>query len=317
MERRGSKPKAPGATLDRKPVVHPSRRIEGVTASAYEISVLGTNRRYRVIKPCGTEPATVPAIIDLHGSGLSPEEHVAVTDARSFAALGAFIVVPQAGIPFRLLAEWPEGWAWNVPDSPLPGESVARDEPNDIAFIEALTTRLIEDHGVDPRRIHLRGFSGGARLSSHLAVAMADRLASVCCVSGVRFVPSSGGLPALLAIHGGLDFLNPYEGGSGPRWSESVESAVHHWAIAAGCAPTPQCRVISDEVRETRYVDTTGFAAVRLITIADAAHSWPGTSTSDHIAQFGAPGQFSASEAHWNFVHEVDHRQHSLSAGES
>jgi len=128
----------------RWPEVHPPPRIESVTAGTYEIPVLGVNRRYLVIQPDGIEPATVPTIIDLHGSGLSPEEHVAVTDAQSFAALGAVIVVPQAGIPFRLLADWPEGWAWNVPGSPLPCESAARDEPDDMAFIDALITRLIE-----------------------------------------------------------------------------------------------------------------------------------------------------------------------------
>jgi hypothetical protein len=107
--------------------------IEGLIAGIYEIRVLDMDRRYMVIQPGGIDPATVPTIIDLHGSGLSPEEHVAVTDARSFAALGAVMVIPQAGIPFRLLAEWPAGWAWNVPGSPLPGESAARDEPNDMA----------------------------------------------------------------------------------------------------------------------------------------------------------------------------------------
>src|SRR5215217_960460 len=281
----------------RWPEVHPPPRNEGVTAGTYEIPLLGLNRRYLVIQPDGIEPATIPTIIDLHGSGLSPEEHAAVTDAQIFAALGAVIVVPQAGIPFRLLADWPKGWAWNVPGSPLPGESAARDEPDDMAFIDALCTHLIEQHGVDPRRIHLRGFSGGARLGSHLMAAMANRLASVCCVSGVRFVASSGELPPLLAVHGRLDALNPYQGSSEPRWSESVESAVRQWAIASRCVPTPQYRMISAGVREARYAGSTGFAPVRLITIADAAHSCPGTLERDDIAQFGASGRFSASEA--------------------
>jgi polyhydroxybutyrate depolymerase len=135
---------------------------------------------------------------------------------------------------------------------------------------------------------------------------MANRLAPVCCVGGVRFVPAPGELPPLLGIHGRLDAFNPYEGGGGPRWSDSVEATVRHWAVASGCAPTPQYRVISDDVRETRYVDGMGFAAVRLVTVAGAAHSWPGTSQRDHIVQFGAPGSFSASQAHWDFVGEVE-----------
>lgn len=282
------------------------RRSPGVAVETFEIQVLGVDRRYLVVQPSGLNAGTVPTIVDLHGSGSWPEEHVAITDARSFAALGAVVVVPQAGIPFRLLEQWPTGWAWNVPGSPLPGESIARGEPDDTAFIDALTTRLIEQHGVDPRRIHLRGFSGGARLSSHLIASTGNRLASVCCVGGVRFVPSPGELPPLLAIHGRLDTLNPYEGGGGSRWSGSVESTVRQWAAASGCAPTPQYRVIGDDVRETRYLDGMGFATVRLVTVADAAHSWPGTAHRDHIAQFGAPGTFCASQAHWDFVGDVE-----------
>lgn len=285
-------------------------RADGVISATYEIPTPGSVRRYLVLRPSGIDPATVPAIIDLHGSGSWPDEHVGVTAARSFAALGAVIIVPQAGIPFRLLADWPAGWAWNVPGSPLPGEVTAREEPDDVAFVSALASRLVDQHGIDPRRIHLRGFSGGARLASHLVSAVPDRLSSTCCVGGIRFVPSSGRLPPLLAIHGALDSLNPYPGGVGPRWSESVEDVVRQWAVASGCASTPQYRMLSDEVREAVYLDAVGFPAVRLITVADAAHSWPGTSHRGHIAQFGTPGTFSASQAHWDFVHEVDGEVH-------
>lgn len=57
--------------------------------------------------------------------------------------------------------------------------------------------------------------------------------------------------------------------------SESVESVVYQWAVASGCGPTPHYLTLSDDVRETRYIDTRAFAAVSLITVAKAAHSWP------------------------------------------
>jgi polyhydroxybutyrate depolymerase len=216
-------------------------------------------------------------------------------------------VIPQAGIPFRMLADWPAGWAWNVPGSPLPGEMIPRDEPDDVAFIHALIARLVERHGVDPNRLHLRGFSGGARLASHLMARVTDQLASACCVAGVRFVePSPGRLPPLLAIHGSLDAVNPYEGDGGARWFESVESVVAQWAHVFGCGPTPLRRAVSDQVREARYVDFAGFAAVRLITVADAEHSWPGTAHRDHVEQFGVSGSWDASQAHWEFVQDVE-----------
>jgi polyhydroxybutyrate depolymerase len=280
---------------------------DGVTSEQFEIRTLGAIRRYLVIRPARWDPGTIPVVVDLHGSGSWPEEHAAVTEARAYAALGAVIVVPQAAISFRMLADWPAGWAWNVPGSPLPGEVTPRDQPDDAAFIRSLVTRMVERHGVDPRRIHLRGYSGGARLASHLMARMGDQLNTVCCVAGVRFIgPSPGRLPPLLAIHGGLDAINPYLGDGGPRWAESVESAVSQWAIAAGCALAPRHRAESGQVREARYVDADGVAAVRLVTIADAGHSWPGTRHGDHVEQFGASGSWDASRAHWEFVHEVD-----------
>ena len=134
---------------------------------------------------------------------------------------------------------------------------------------------------------------------------MTDGLTSVCCVGGVRFVaPSPGRLPPLLAIHGARDEVNPYEGNSGRRWSESVESAVAKWAVAFGCGPTP--RRTSGDTREVRYLDSDGFVPVRLVTVADGGHSWPGTRHSAHLEQFGAAGTWDASQAHWDFVNEVD-----------
>ena len=237
---------------------------------------------------------------------------MAVTAARSFAAVGAVVVVPQAGIPFRLLAEWPAGWAWNVPGSPLPGESIARDEPDDMAFMDALTTRLIDQHGVDPRRIHVRGFSGGARLASHLMAAMTNRLTS--CVASAA-----------------SDSSNPHRASCPRCWPSTAasmpstptqEAAGHdglnrwkRWFTSRPSRPAAdplRVRSVTDNVRETRYIDTTGFAAVRLITVADAAHS-SGTGTAI-ISRSSVFRSFDASQAHWDFVHEVDHLRHSLSA---
>jgi hypothetical protein len=79
MERRGSRPKAPGEAPNRNPAGYPSLH----TAGTYGIGVLGENRRYLVIQPGGIEPTTAPTIIDLHGSGSWPEEHVAVSGPNS------------------------------------------------------------------------------------------------------------------------------------------------------------------------------------------------------------------------------------------
>jgi polyhydroxybutyrate depolymerase len=278
-----------------------------VDLEPYELDTVQPVRRYLLVRPTGHDAGSLPVVIDLHGSGLRPEAHITVTDARRFAGLGALVVVPEASIPFRMLDGWPAGWAWNVPGSPLPGESVPRDAPDDVAFLGALIDRLVARHGADPTRIHLRGFSGGARLGAHIAARMPDRVTSICCVAGVRFAGIPAGcLPPLLAVHGALDTVNPYDGGAGPRWSESVEEVVAQWAVGTECHRTPETKLLAEGVRELRYTRDDGPAPVRLITVADAEHSWPGTADGDHLAQFGAAGVFSASQAHWDFLHEIE-----------
>lgn len=277
-------------------------------AQTHEFTTGGVVRRYSLIAPSDADLGALPVVVDLHGSGSNPHEHLEVTEAATSAARGALVVLPWAGIPFRLLEGWPAGWAWNVPGNPLPGETVVREEPDDVAFIGALIERLVQHHAVDAHRIHLRGYSGGARLCSHLLARIPGQLRSVCCVGGVRFVPpsSAAALPPVLAVHGCKDTFNPYAGGSGPRWSESVESAVQQWAATMYCEPAPRMDAPADGVLEARYVDPAGLGAVRLISVVAAGHSWPGTQHVDHIAQFGDPGAFSASHAHWDFVQEVE-----------
>ena len=278
------------------------------TAQSFEMRVGNDVRRYTMVSAVEGDLATSPIIIDLHGSGSSPEEHLAVTAAHAMAGQGAVVVLPQADIPFRLLPEWPTGWAWNVPGSPLPGETEPRQGPDDVEFIGELIAEVVQRHGAHPSRIHLRGYSGGARLSAHLAARFGDSLASVCFVSGVRFVDGGGKRPPVLALHGRRDHLNPYDGGAGSRWSESVESAVQRWAGAVGCEPVPTVRAITETIHAIDYRDSTGFAAVRLIRVDDAEHAWPGTQDRDHIEQFGCSGHLDASQAHLDFIHDVENQ---------
>ncbi|BBY28963.1 PHB depolymerase family esterase [Mycolicibacterium sediminis] len=266
----------------------------------------GELRRYLVIRPPGSTVGHLPVIIDLHGSGSSAEEHAGVTAASSWAMAGAVVVLPQASIPFQLIDGRPEGFAWNVPGSPLPGESSARRGPDDVAFIDAIVSDLIDHHGADPTRLHLRGYSGGARLAAHVIAAATGRFASACFVAGVRFVePHAGPLPRILAIHGLADTVNSFGGGTDTRWSESVPSAVRRWALAAGC-PDASTTSNTDHVVDSTYVDALDNPAVRLLAVKGAEHSWPGTSDQDHIAAFGVATDFDASGAHFAFVRDVE-----------
>lgn len=282
-----------------------------VETTSWELSSGSTTRRYLILRRSGRLITDGPVVVDLHGSGLSPEAHARTADLSSVVGQSNTVfVLPAAATPFTLIPDMEPGTAWSVPGTPLPSESEVRcDPPDDVEFIDTLIDDLIDRHGAHPQRIHVRGYSGGARLASHLGVALADRLASITCVSGIRFPrpqpqPDDGG-PAVLAIHGRLDSFNPYDGSDDPRWDESVPAAVGRWAEHRNCT-IKQHWDLGDNAREDRFLDANGFSPVRLITIDDAAHSWPGTTDGEHIKWFGLPGTFNAARAHQHLVAEID-----------
>lgn len=279
---------------------------DDVETASHQFDVDGVSRHYWVYRPIGRSNAELPVILDLHGSGESPTAHANATGAVRTAAQGYIVVVPAAAIPFALVDGAQPGTAWNIPGTPLPGHTEAPDGPDDIGFLLQLVARLGGKHGFDLQRVHLRGYSGGARLASLLAGQSDLRIASLCAVAGIRFPPSVGSTPpAVLAIHGRQDAFNPYKGGIHARWEEGVVAAVARWATACG-ATTATTRSIAPEVEETRYVRGDGTAPVRLIALTDGGHAWPGSTDADHLRRFGRPSRFSASTAHLQFVRDIE-----------
>ncbi|WP_431972412.1 alpha/beta hydrolase family esterase [Nocardia sp. bgisy134] len=279
-----------------------------IVRSEWTITSAARQRRYLMLQPQNQSSASLPVVIDLHGSGIAPEDHLRITDAQTLATQ-AIVIAPEGAIPFTVAESLPPATAWNVPGIPMPGETGVRPDAgtvDDVAFIGHLIDDVVERQGADPARIHLRGYSGGARLASHIAAALPHRIASIGCIAGVRFPPRpSSSMPPLLAIHGRQDPFNPFDGGTDERWCESVEYAVGRWADHWGCHTRTE-RMIDDGVHEIRYERVDGSSPVRLIIVEEAEHSWPGTSDRRHIAAFGEAGAFSASTAYWRFVEEVE-----------
>ncbi|WP_407563589.1 alpha/beta hydrolase family esterase [Streptomyces sp. 184] len=246
-------------------------------AERHELTFRGRRRRFLLLRPePGTATGPAPLVVDLHPSALGPAAQLRGSGLGELTARGYAVAAPQGALPYL------GGWAWSLPGVPLAGEDRIRDEAadiDDVAFLGALLDTLGGMLGLDPARRHLAGFSGGARLASHAAVAFGDRLASVACVGGVR---RPGGpddtAPPLLAVHGLRDGTNPYRGAAGPRWDEAVPAAVARWAAAAGCAAEPVRTEPAPGVTEFRHRDAAGREPVRLVTVAPLGHAWPGTS---------------------------------------
>jgi polyhydroxybutyrate depolymerase len=266
----------------------PSFSRSGVSSEWRTVEFGGRLRRYLLAEPSGRPDGVLsPVIIDLHGSGLDVVEHLATTRSDRVCRRGGIVLLPEAAMPFRLRPEFPLGHAWNVPGAPLVGEQVVRAEaPDDIGFIEAMLSDIEAIRRVDRAHVYAMGFSGGARLCCYLAKELPDRLASIGVVAGLRFPRGLNSTAvAVVAIHGRSDDINPYLGGTGPRWDDSVCSAAEAWATAAGAWEATELAV-QPGVHERRW-GTAGVERVRLVTVDTATHCWPGSVHKQHRRDFG------------------------------
>jgi polyhydroxybutyrate depolymerase len=134
-------------------------------------------------------------------------------------------ISPQA--VFRTVADregfivvFPDGLSnqWNDCRSDAPGIVGAGD---DVAFFDALLTRLQGEFGLDSRHVFLSGTSNGAMMSMRYALERAERIGGIAVSSGsLAAMPKSGrctdgpsrAVPILMT-HGAIDPLVLYNGG--------------------------------------------------------------------------------------------------------
>lgn len=218
----------------------------------------GVERRYLVYLPATYDGhAALPLVLELHGSGGTPEGQLgasqlsAVADAERFA-----IVAPEA-----------VGGRWNVPPDPA--------KVDDVRFASDLLDAMERQVCVDRQRVYATGFSGGGRMSSQLACDLSERVAAVAAIGGLRFpgpCERARSMP-IVAFHGTADAINPYDGGGQPYWGTGVEAAFDGWGERNGCGPRRESRVAASVVQLAH--GGSGCADVVLYRIEGLGHSWP------------------------------------------
>jgi polyhydroxybutyrate depolymerase len=235
----------------------------------------------------------VPLVIGLHpsgGTGAAFDQDTglgAAATSKGFAA-----IFPDGGVKQASA----DGYFWNIPGVPLVGgAAVPRDSRDDVRFISDVIDHVVKNNCIDPRRVYVTGFSGGARMSSMVACRLADRVKAIAPVAGLRAGRAAGAdftepeatdcRPSrplsVLAIHGTDDPTNPFPGGGDQRWGYSVERAVTQWASLDHCSGTSATEKIAMQVTRVHYDTCGGGSDVALYRI-DAArdqgggHIWPG-----------------------------------------
>ena len=233
-------------------------------------------------------------VFDLHGSGSNGEHEALSTGMRDLADREDFLVAhPEGAIT---AADHPDQHFWNIPGVPLiTGAAVPPGTGDDVQFINDAIDAVAAATCVDARRVYVTGMSGGARMTSLLACRLANRIAAVAPVAGLRAgLPGNGPDRApsptdcqpsrpvpVVTFHGTDDAVNPYAGGGSPYWGYAVPVAVRRWVQIDGCNPSPKVKRVSKHVVLERYKDCQDDTDVLLYrTEATASegggHVWPG-----------------------------------------
>ena len=209
-------------------------------------------RSYELHVPPGLTAAEVPLLLSLHGAGSNGSTDERFTGWSAFAGANGFIVAyPNArGMPGSGL--W-DPYSANSPD---------------VAFLRAVADDVSARWCVDPRRVHVDGWSNGAVMSQRAACDAAGTFASVTSYAGGTPTPP-GAAPCSPSrpISAGL-FVGQFDftfGGLAQNTSE--------WVDRDACSTTP---VRTSDPHGT--LDTYSCAAgtqVLARVVSNTSHEWP------------------------------------------
>jgi polyhydroxybutyrate depolymerase len=262
--------------------------ILGASADERTITVGRYARSYDLHLPNGRAPAeAAPLVLVFHGAGgnAASAKRTTAMDAKSDRE-GFIAVFPNgSGDPKEGLA-W-NAWWWGGPPN--------RDDADDVAFARAIVEDVARAYRVDRKRIFATGFSNGGMLAYRIGCEAGDLVAAIAPVAGALNSEKCGAGPpvSVVAFHGRLDNLVPFDGGQPPsqwdphpRKQKSVQYAMDVWKKRDACDPKPD----AERKRNVMHLShrCAGGIDVDLYAIEDQGHDWPS-------------GELSATDAIWAF----------------
>lgn len=226
-------------------------------ATTRELDVAGELRRYHLFAPPDAKRA--PLVITLHGHGQTAKQIEAMSGWTAVAARhGAVVAYPLS-----------RGERWRIfgPRSP------------DVEFLVALIDQLAADGLVDPARVFVNGYSGGAQMSWRFACQEPTRVVAAGFVAGAA--PDGCGLgdkPPVILFHGERDSSLPFMDG---QRTLDIPSLGQAWAAREGCQPTATIEVKTDPKLRAEGVRRHHWACdadapVLLYSFRRGEHDWPG-----------------------------------------
>jgi polyhydroxybutyrate depolymerase len=246
------------------------------------LTVAGINRSYLLhVPPACSGKGPLPLLVVLHGADASGSMMMVYTRFNDIADRNNFIVVyPNSVGPY-----------WN--DGRVDMNSVSfKANIDDVKFIASLIDTIASRFQVDTGRVYVAGFSNGGMMALRLAIAIPEKLAAVCSVSGLlpkhlSYLTPTRPIPVMI-IQGTDDPIVPCGGGKLSGKHGEILSAVDttaYWSARNGCSSRVGVQVLPDRdpddgtiVFRVSYACTNPGMEVVLLTIQGGGHTWPGAS---------------------------------------
>ncbi|MEC9356775.1 MAG: PHB depolymerase family esterase [Pseudomonadota bacterium] len=227
----------------------------------------GLARRFVIVRPeDGADGA--PVLLLLHGNSGTAENMSNLTEASAYVATrGIWAVMPEA-----------VDGVWN--EDPADSSGI-----DDVGFISALIQHLVDDYDVDADRIYVAGLSNGGTMTQRLACEMPDRIAAFAAVAATLRNSQADACPAsarrpIAYFRGTADPLVPYGSIGTVR---SATEVAEFWAQQLGCSEIYKTDAfLADTTNDgttvelLRYPVCASGGEVRLYTINNGGHAWPG-----------------------------------------
>jgi polyhydroxybutyrate depolymerase len=242
-----------------------------------ELNVLNA-RPYRMVVPDSYDGgAAVPFFILLHGytaSGLEQDLYFHMTD---LAQAKGFLLATPDGLLDTLGNRF-----WNATDACCGTTNM---KPDDVGYLTAIMDQVRLKYRVDPQRVYFVGHSNGGFMSHRMACERADRIAGIVSLAGAQWEDVSNCRPddkvSVLQVHGTLDAVIPYDGGTAYAPFPGAWTTVGDWATLNGCGTTTSSGgpnldldtvLIGAETDRTKYDGCPPGGAVELWTIEGGTH---------------------------------------------
>ncbi len=260
------------------------------------IQVGGITRYFKVHYPANYDHTPTPLVLNFHGfgqNGLIQEEY---TGMNATADQNKFIVVYPQATYFNIAGG---GNSWNA-------GSCCNNAVDDVLYTESVIDNVTSNLCVNQRKVYATGLSLGASMTYRLACELSDKIAAIAPVSGARLVDCnlSRAVPTI-HFHNLDDPVALYNGGYySPLNGEpvlSIPDSLEPFESQAQCSPELQ-QIYQNGDSTCGSYEPCQSGSVQLCTVAAAAHTWPGATTSGDpgTGSYATPN-LDANQKMWEF----------------